>query len=320
MNVLFLLFLSLFLPLHAAVSLEPQNNRMVKNMIQDVHKKYQVPKAWLESQFSELRMNESVLNLMQKPFEAKPWSQYKKMMLSHKRIENGKKFIKKNQSLLSSYEKRFQIPASVVVSIIGIETSYGQNKGNFNVLEALSTLAFYYSPRCDYFYDEAVSLLRYAYKNKLSTKHIKSSYAGAIGIPQFMPSNIEKYGLHHSSKGQVDIYDNTDDAIASVFNYLHRNGKWQPKQPVMRKLSLSAEKNKHLQNIFENKRMIAVNPSIEKQFNLRKAPKSWIIKLQKTDGDFEYYRVFHNFKAIMRYNNSVHYSTAVFSLSQKLQQ
>ena len=86
----------------------------------------------------------------------------------------------------------------------------------------------------------------------------------------------------------------------------------------MKKLSLSAEKNSLLLNMFKNKRMIAVNPSIEKQFNLRKAPRSWIIKLQKHDGDFEYYRVFNNFKAIMRYNNSVHYSTAVFALSQMI--
>tara|TARA_B100001989_G_C24543455_1_gene469093 strand:+ start:343 stop:1230 length:888 start_codon:yes stop_codon:yes gene_type:complete len=292
---------------------------MVRNLITRINHEQKIPKPWLEKQFKELKLNESVLNLMQKPLEGKPWAAYKSMIISQTRVNNGKQFINKHQPVLKSYEQKYKIPASVVTAIIGIETSYGRNKGNFNVLEALSTLAFYYTPRSQYFYQETVALLTYAYKHKLDIDKIKSSYAGAIGIPQFMPSNIEKYGIKHNTKGKVNLYSNTDDAIASVFNYLKVNGQWQPDQPVMRKVRLSDSKRKALQEMLADTRMLKVDKKIEQLFNLRHHNQSWLIKLQQKNGDYEYFRVFHNFKAIMRYNNSVHYSSAVFQLSEKLE-
>lgn len=314
-----LIFLALLFPqINAAVSLEAKDNRMVQNMISDVNKKYNIPKDWLAQQFVSLKMNERVLNLMQRPFESKPWYHYKKMMLSDRRIENGKRFMHQHETTLEKYEKKYQVPASVVSSIIGIETSYGTNKGDFHVLEALATLSFYYTPRSEFFYNETVSLLRYAFNHNILLNRIKSSYAGAIGIPQFMPSNIDKYAVAHERPGHIDIYNNTTDAIASVFNYLKKSGKWQPGQPVMRKLVLNSEKSKLLNAELGNKRLLEVTPMVVERYNLRPGQRSWLIKLETADGHWEYYRVFQNFKAIMRYNNSIHYSSAVFQLSQRL--
>lgn len=303
----------------ASVSLESQKNVMVRNLITKINKEHKIPKPWLENQFKQLKLNESVLNLMQRPLEGKPWAAYKSMIISKTRVSNGKKFVNKHQTILKSYEREYKIPASVVTAIIGIETSYGQNKGDFNVLEALSTLAFYYTPRSQYFYQETIALLTYAYKNKMDINQIKSSYAGAVGIPQFMPSNIEKYGIKHNTKGKVNLYSNTDDAIASVFNYLKVNGQWQPHQPVMRKIKLSDSKRKALREMMSETRMLKVDRKVEQYFNLRHDKQSWLIKLQQKNGDYDYYRVFHNFRAIMRYNNSVHYSSAVYQLSEKLE-
>ncbi|MEC8882491.1 MAG: lytic murein transglycosylase [Pseudomonadota bacterium] len=302
----------------AAVSLEPRNNRMVKQMIAHAHQKHAIPKDWLASQFESLSMNESCLNLMQKPFEAKPWMTYKKMMLSKKRINNGKQFISQYKNTFDLYESQYKIPSSVVAAIIGIETSYGTNKGNFHALEALTTLALYYTPRSQFFYDETISLLDYAYHNQLDLGSIKSSYAGAVGIPQFMPSNIKLYGRHHGAKGSLDIYDNHHDAIASVFNYLKKNGKWQPNQPVMKKLTLNAKKQQEILKLMGSQRLFPATPEVEKTFNLRPVKHSWIIKLQTADDQTTLYRVFPNFRSIMRYNNSIHYSSAVFALSQHL--
>ena len=142
-------------------------------LINKTHKKHNIPKDWLESQFHDLSMNESCLNLMQKPFEAKPWMTYKKMMLSKKRVENGKTFLREYQDTFSLYQSHYKIPKEIVAAIIGIETSYGNNKGNFNVLEALTTLALYYTPRSEFFHEEAVSLLEYAYHNEINLKNIK---------------------------------------------------------------------------------------------------------------------------------------------------
>ena len=309
----------LFTQPFATVSLESHKNVMVKKLIQKMNTEEKIPKTWLESQFNQLKLNESVLNLMQKPLEGKPWHAYKTMMVSKNRVRGGQVFVTQNKAVLNMYEKKFQVPASVVSAIIGIETSYGQNKGDFNVLEALSTLAFYYTPRSQFFYEETKSLLSYAYRHNIDINAIKSSYAGAIGIPQFMPSNIEKYGIKHKKTGQVNLYSNTNDAIASVFNYLKTNGQWQPNQPVMKKLNLGKEKKGSLKKMLAETRMLKVNRKLEQYFNLKKDAPSWLIKLQKADGDYDYYRVYHNFRVIMRYNNSIHYSSAVYTLSQRLQ-
>lgn len=302
----------------ASVSLAPRDNRMVKQMIAKVHQKYNIPVPWLEHQFQSLNMNESCLKLMQKPFEAAPWMKYKAMMLSQKRIASGHAFLKQHQETFQYYESQYQIPAAVVAAIIGIETSYGHNKGDFHVLEALATLALYYTPRSQFFYDETISLLDYAYHHDLDLNTVKSSYAGAVGIPQFMPSNIKRFGKHHGHKGQLDLYNNTEDAIASVFNYLKESGHWQPQQPTIKKLPLPAEKHTEMLEAIGSKRLLLVTPDIEHRFNLKPAEKSWIIKLQTDPGTYRFYRVFHNFRSIMSYNNSVHYSAAVIELAQHL--
>ena len=304
---------------HASVSLEPAKNRMVKQLVKEVHQNHKIPETWLNTQFQDLKLNESVLNLMQKPFEAKPWTSYERLMLSQKRIHSGQTFMLQHRDVLNYYEAKYQIPASVVSSIIGIETSYGTNKGNFNGLEALTTLAFYYTPRSQFFRGEMISLLRYAYKNQIATKDIKSSYAGAVGIPQFMPSNIDLYGKHHGKTGKLDLYNDPNDAIASVFNYLKVVGRWKPNQAVMKRLDLPKQQHQSLLKMMGDTRMLPVTKSIEQHYNLRHQPKTWIIKLQTSDHEYALYRVFENFKSIMSYNNSVHYSSAVYELSKRLQ-
>lgn len=315
----FLIILSNTLFCHASVSLEPVKNRMVKQLIKEVHNNHKIPESWLMTQFNDLTLNESVLNLMQKPFEAKPWSSYERLMLSQKRISSGHNFMRQHQSVLNYYEAKYQIPASIVSSIIGIETSYGTNKGNFNVLEALTTLAFYYTPRSQFFRGEMISLLRYAYNNDISTKDIKSSYAGAVGIPQFMPSNIDLYGRHHGKTGKLDLYNDPNDAIASVFNYLKVVGRWKPNQAVMKRLHLPKDHHHSMLKLMGETRMLPVTKTIEQRYNLRHQDKTWIIKLQTSDHEYTLYRVFGNFKSIMSYNNSVHYSSAVYELSKRLQ-
>jgi membrane-bound lytic murein transglycosylase B len=314
----FLTLLCLFSQCFASVSLEPARNRMVKQLVQEVHKKHHIPTSWLDKQFKGLALNESSLSLMQRPFEAKPWYQYRQLLVSPKRVQNGTKFMHTNQTVLRDYEKRYHIPASIVTAIIGIETSYGENMGDFITLEALSTLAFYYTPRADYFRSEAIELLRYAYDHKIATSTIKGSYAGAIGIPQFMPSNIELYGRHHGKDGQLDLVHDHNDAIASVFNYLAKMGHWASHKPIMKKLELNPKQKDTLNNAIGNQRMLAVTKPLAQQFNLRPTDTSWIIRLESQPNEYDFYRVFGNFKSIMRYNNSVHYSAAVAQLAQQL--
>ena len=314
----FLLLLCIFNQTYASVSLEPARNRMVKQLVQEVHKKHQIPTSWLNQQFKGLALNELSLNLMQRPFEAKPWYQYRQLLVSPKRVQNGTQFMRTYHSVLQNYEKRYHIPASIVAAIIGIETSYGENMGDFITLEALSTLAFYYTPRSDYFRSEAIELLRYAYNHKIATATIKGSYAGAIGIPQFMPSNIELYGRHHGKDGKLDLVHDHNDAIASVFNYLAKMGHWASFKPIMRKLELNNKLKDTLNTKLGTQRMLAVDEPLAKQFNLRPADPSWIIRLESKENQYEFYRVFSNFKSIMRYNNSVHYSAAVTQLAEQL--
>ena len=229
---------------------------------------------------------------MNRPAEKRSWSWYKKHFITKERITKGVLFWKKNKKVLDIANRRYGVPPSIIVSIIGVETMYGEKKGTFKILNTLGTLAFYYSPRKKFFQEELASYIAIAKENHWN--NIRSSYAGAFGIPQFMPDTYMNYAVSYSHTKTPDLIHNDNDAILSIANFLSHKG-WEKNEPVL---------------IQEN----TTNIKKRKNTNQKKTA------LKIVDNHTIYYRIpLPNFYCIMHYNHSFNYAMAVYTLSQKLQ-
>jgi membrane-bound lytic murein transglycosylase B len=199
--------------------------------------------------------------------------------------------MKEHHRVLQAVSKKYGIPASIIVAIIGVETEYGAHLGKYSVLNSLYTLGFYYPPREKFFRKELAQYLILTRDNHLPVSSIKGSYAGALGIPQFMPSSYRHYGVALEKNAPVNLFNN-NDAIASVANYFHKMG-WAPNQPITHQL-------------------YSKNDSIRtKTMNLITLP---------VKRGAEYWATYKNFKVIMSYNHNIVYAMAVYQLSKKIEQ
>lgn len=243
----------------------------------------------LTTLLNSLKPNQKILHAMTRPFEKKPWTYYRSYFVTPKRIQMGADYLRVHHAQLMQLQHRYGIPATIITAIIGVETEYGTHLGKFSVLNTLYTLGFYYPPREKFFRKELGQYLILARDNHLPLKTLKGSYAGALGIPQFMPSSYRYFGVSAENNGNVNLFRNPD-AIASVANYFHKNG-WHANQPIAHQLS---QRPDHL-------------PNNEK-----------LLVLPGKNGN-QYWAVDHNFYTIMTYNHNVVYAMAVYQLSQAIQ-
>lgn len=261
-----------------------------------------------------------------KPITNLPWYQFKPYFVNPRRIENGAKFWKENEETLTRAQTEFGVPAAIIVSIIGIETKYGATIGNFRTFDALTTLGFYAKgltkKRKEYFRSELTEFLLVARKQGWSEREVRGSYAGALGLAQFMPSSYRIYAIDYNGDGKVDLMHNVDDAIGSIGAYLKRKG-WETNQPIaMRsdckkidfymisqfKPSLTMEEWNQKCNV------IVVDAD---DYPYYKLPAS-LFAIQFEDGP-EYWNGFQNFYSILKYNYSLNYAMAVLELSAEIQ-
>ncbi|MBV32145.1 MAG: lytic murein transglycosylase B [Porticoccaceae bacterium] len=181
------------------------------------------------------KRSDSVIKAMQRPAEkTKPWHQYKKHFITKQRIKNGVAFWRKNKSFLQQAEKRFGVNAAIIVSIIGVETNYGRNVGSHRVIDALCTLAFDYYTKVEkresrkaFFTVQLENLLLLAREQKQDPSQLIGSYAGAMGLGQFMPNSYRNFAIDFDGDQFADIWKNPGDAIGSVANYFTKHG-WVP--------------------------------------------------------------------------------------------
>ncbi|WP_130802883.1 lytic murein transglycosylase B [Acinetobacter ihumii] len=264
----------------------------------------------------------NILTIMTRPGESKPWYDYKAMFLSEGTIQRGVRFKNQYADVLNRAEQQFGVPQSIILGILGVETGYGANKGSFITRDALATLAFGYPRRADYFSDELSALLAWTYKEGYPTSSIVGSYAGAIGYPQFMPSNITKFGVDYDGSGHIDLRNSAEDAIASIANYLAQNG-WQRNRPIgfaARYTGTTPDSviAKDLTQpvpygTLQAQGITPLNPVI-KIDNLDLVN---VIQLQENYGPM-YYITYPNFQVITTYNRSRMYATAVWLLGSEV--
>lgn len=203
----------------------------VRAFIRELAKRHGFAEKELRAVFARVERMEPILQAIRKPPDPPVWSAYRGLFLTEKRIAGGVEFLQAHQGLLERAEREYGVPAEVIVAIIGVETFYGRNTGRWRVIDALTTLAFDYPPRARFFRSELEHYLVLARENGHDMLGVRGSYAGAIGIPQFMPSSTRAYAVDFDGDGVIDLRESTADAIGSVASFLKRHG-WQPDAPV----------------------------------------------------------------------------------------
>lgn len=190
------------------------------------------PVAEVTALLAPLSRDESVLERMAKPWEKKPWHQYKGLFLTRERIEKGRAFAEQHTHTLARAEAAYGVPRTVILAIIGVETMYGERMGDDPIATALFTLGFHHARRGKFFRAELGHYVKLSSRENWSFAERKGSYAGAMGMGQFMPSSYLEYAVDFDGDGSVDLFGSPADAIGSVANYLSRHG-WQAGDPIL---------------------------------------------------------------------------------------
>jgi membrane-bound lytic murein transglycosylase B len=250
-----------------------------------------------------------------------PWYKYRKIFMTDARINGGVKFWQENEPALTAVEKKTGVPAEIIIAIIGVETFYGQKTGNHRVIDALSTLAFAYPPRSKFFLGELENFLLLCRDEHINPLEPVGSYAGAMGMPQFMPGSFRAYAADFNNDKHRDIWHNNGDVIASVANYFVRH-QWQTGQAIAIPVSATDEKYKTVLNgdlkpDLRLSELESLNLTIS-----RSLPSGTKVKLlafeQESFGQKpgeELWAGLDNFYVITRYNHSPLYAMAVYQLS-----
>ncbi len=293
----------------------------VHSYIKTVSKQYGFNPKQLSNLLTDQHYDKDVIEKITHPYESKAWQDYQRFFLTQNRIDQGVIFFKSHQKILQQIKQRYGVDPWVIVAILGVETNYGKNIGSYSALNALYTLSFHYLPRQKFFKSELTNLLLLTRKNKLDITTIQSSYAGALGIPQFMPSAYLHYAVDFDNKKQINLFGDSNDAIASVANYLKQN-KWQSNQPIAMSFKPSRPIQKGWLSTHAIPRYTAAQLNalgITPQASLPKKLRAAIIEVSNNkDTQHVYWLSFNNFKAIMRYNPRIPYAMVVYQLSESI--
>jgi len=260
---------------------------------------------------------QSIIDAMNRPAEkVKTWAEYRKIFIQERRIDQGVEFWVKNNENLARASKKYNVPPEVIVAIIGVETSYGRNKGSYRVIDALSTLAFDYPKRSVFFTKQLKSFLLLCKEQNQDPLSLKGSYAGAMGYGQFIPSSYRSYAVDFDGDGYSDIWNNTADAIGSVANYFFQHG-WKVAEKVIVPAKFAVDYDQSIVNKLSLKKNIGDLKTLG-FFPLQPLPdddKALPLLLEAAKGKDSFLGL-HNFYVITRYNHSHLYAMAVHELSQ----
>jgi len=208
--------------LQAAEEAHPGSEDFVTRMVDE----YGLDADHVRSTLAAAEYKQSIIDAITRPAEGKPWHEYRKIFLTRRRISDGVNYWQAHADLIDQVAARYGIAPEVILAIIGVETSYGRNTGSYRVLDALVTLGFYYPRRAEFFSSELGHLFALSEKEQLDIIDLTGSYAGAMGLGQFMPSSYQAYAVDFDADGVRDLWGSLPDAIGSVANYLYEHG-WE---------------------------------------------------------------------------------------------
>ena len=316
MNVVVITFLLVFCP----VIFAEKNFRIPEAMqfADDLSKKSEYEKSEILSALSSANHRQVIIDNISKPAERTlSWGEYRGIFLDRARLENGKIFMKDNVLDLAKVETDFGIPPEIVTAIIGVETRYGKIMGSYRVIDSLATLAFYYPPRSSFFKKELAEFFLMAREENFKIHALKGSYAGAMGMGQFIPSSFRRYAIDLDLDGNRNLWEKPSDSIGSIGNYLYEHG-WREKELVAievdRTCIIFTEENS-----VESSGSSMRHDCLQKVPDREKIPNRMVRPLKlAVPGGYEYWVSFWNFSVLTKYNRSDLYAMAVFQLSEAL--
>jgi membrane-bound lytic murein transglycosylase B len=303
----------------------------VRAFVDEMADEHGFRRAALRRVFAQVQLQPSVVAAMQRPLLEPPkWYEYARPFLAPARVAGGVRWWSAHADALAQAEARYGVPAEVIVAIVGVETFYGRNVGRYRALDALATLAFDYPRRAAFFRSELKEFLLLVRELGISPLVPKGSFAGALGIPQFMPSSYRRFAVDFDGSGRADLWTSAPDVVASVAHFLVEHG-WQPGGPVLLAARIADEdRESALQRldggITERQPVLAwaaagVTPA-DGPAGLE-TESVGLVSLEE-DGpgpqSASYWIACNNFYVITRYNRSRLYAAAVWELAKAIRQ
>ncbi|MEM1243465.1 MAG: lytic murein transglycosylase B [Pseudomonadota bacterium] len=314
-----------FLYINIACADKAVNTPAAKAFIQKTAKEYKIDPSYIRYLLRRAKYLPQVIPSMEAPPEKTlTWYQYRNELITPEKIADGIKFWDKSNKLLDWAKREYGVPQEIILAIIGIESNYGKNMGRLRVLDVLTTLAFYYPPREKFYRSELAAFIALAKTLDRSPFSFYGSYGGAMGMPQFMPSNYLYYGVDFHGSKYPNIFKDKADAIFSVANFLRQKG-WEPNEPIILPAKISGndyrallrKEGKHLSKPKFNLRTIAKYGVVPEGFVDDRLRANLIVFTEANDTK-SYWLALNNFYTLKRYNNSNLYAMAVYSLGQQL--
>jgi len=269
----------------------------------------------------QAKRKQKILDAIDRPAESKPWYVYRGYFIKKQQILNGVKFWDKHQAELERAEKKFGVDQEIILGIIGVETRFGSLSGGYRVIDALYTLGFHYPRRGEYFRTEMEQFLLMAKEEGFDPLKVEGSYAGAIGLPQFMPSSYRRYSVDFNGDGKRDLFGSAEDAIDSVANYLKRHG-WQAGQDIAIPAKVRGKRYRKVikWGIKPKKTVLqlskyGIRPIAAAHNDLHAS-----VFLLRSKLGRDYWLGLKNFYVITRYNRSNLYAMAVTQLGRQVRQ
>ena len=294
----------------------------VRGFIRELVERHSFVERELKFLFSRARREPAILAAIAPPKEpqARSWLAYRARFVTDARIAEGAEFWRRHAAALERAAAEHGVPEEIIVAIIGVETVCGRQMGTWRVIDALATLAFDYAPRAEYFRAELEQYLLFARESGLDVFSVRGSYAGAIGIPQFMPGSYRRFAIDFDGDGAVNLRSSPADAIGSVANFLARHG-WRRGERVSLPTRVSGQAFRALvdagteptSQLAELKRH-----GVETRTDLALDTPVALIELESPGAPTEYRLGLRNFYVLTRYNRSVLYAAAVFDLAQEI--
>ncbi len=273
----------------------------------------------LRRTFRCVKLRPEIIDAMKQPNETLPWYEYSKIFLTEENIQRGVQFWKKHAEAIARVQEQYGVAPEVVVALIGVETQFGRNQGSYPVLDSLTTLMLDYPSRSAFFRQELTEFLLLSRELNANPCQIKGSYAGAMGLPQFMPSSYRQFALDFNGDGKRDIMGSPEDAIGSVANYLKEHG-WEAGEPVAGDVHLEG-------TLFFWIEKLGLKPALSVRqlarygiFPRRLGNAEQRAALISLEGEYgPVYRLgYNNFYVITRYNHNKQYAMAVYELGEMI--
>ncbi|RKR06407.1 membrane-bound lytic murein transglycosylase B [Kushneria sinocarnis] len=305
----------------AANDFDPASHPPVEQMIDQLSAQG-LDRQALKRAMSDASHKQSIIDAISRPAEGRlSWEKYRDIFIQPSRVSAGVQFVIDHRQAMQRAEERYGVEPEVIAAIIGVETFYGRHKGSYRVIDSLSTLAFDYPRRADFFRKQLEAYLTLTLQQDLDPLSLKGSYAGAMGYPQFIPTSYQAYAVDFDNDGVRDLWHEPVDAIGSVANYLAEHG-WQHGQPVMIPAQASGTPDDGIsfnavsapdQPVSRFEKM-GITPERSLAGDTRVMP----LALDFEDGHKRYAFGLNNFYVITRYNHSHLYAAAVTTLAERI--